>query len=646
MADSLDVPQARDGLETDTLQLDKNLPGYRYAKALAETARSAAGERVNSFKRKWDYFQGKGHWPAAASTAARALDEWAFKGVVNWTHATIKTKAAMITSAPLVIHMDPLDEESTYYDRLLAKSALEDASKRVRFNQVKYDAYMWGAVTGVGIAMVTAKPDELTGTMATSMTPIKTHEFFRDPSADSITSPDCRFVVWEPDLDMSTIRQMWPSKAQFVKPDIRHVTGGFTYKPTENQAHLLHGPGGEFIVDTQNTLNARKARVAFVWVKDESIIDDIQKIVLKNPEPGFHCVSCDAIHELDSTPGLDAGSACPICGGDLQEATIPAKTEENRIVRRRYPYGRLIVYSGETLLFDGENPYELENVFPFAVYHHDRVPGDFYGNNDIDLLRSLQEAEDTVLSMGVDGVVLSMFGPFEYPVGAKSYTDLGNGPKERHPVPDHLSGKARFVPSSGADMQLWHGVLSNIEHQFQIVSGLAQLGLSQTSSPPISATEAEIANARLSDRMKGEALAFSAFCSDALGILWELEKQYAEEDRPKSVNANMPNSEVKSIQVEFQKLPRMSVRVEVNTTEAIKDKILGQNSVPLLTNPAVMASPYLDIILQAIGHPPHAIKELMERRSLQEEIGGGVEPAPQPEGGAGPPLPEGQPGGF
>ena len=629
--DPLDLPTVRSESPTEPDKPDRDQPGYLYARALAETARTAAGERAKSFQRNWDYFMGRNQWPAAASTATSALDAWAFKGVVNWTHTTIKTKAAMITSAALEIYCDPLDEESTYYDRLLAKSAIEDAAKRVRFNQVKYDAYMWGAVSGVGICMITAKPDELTGTMATAMLPVKSSEFFRDPSSDCITSPDCRYVIWEPELDMSTVRQMWPSKAPYVKPEIRQVTGGFTYKADKTDDNLIFGTSGEFVVDQQNVLRSRKARVTFCWVKDESIIEDLQEIILKEPMVGFHCISCDAIHEPDSTPDVSEESPCPMCGGDMETAQIPAKVEQNRIVRRRYPYGRLIAYSGDTLLYDGENPYELEGVYPFAVYHHDRIPGDFYGGNDVSLLQSLQEAENTVLSMGVDGVVLSMFGPFEYPVGCKSYTDMGNGPKERHPVPDHLAGKARFIPSGGADMNLWQGVLNNIEHQFNIVSGLQQMS-GQVSSPVISATEAEIANARLSNRMKGEAQAFASFCSDALGILWQMERQFSNE--PHTVPVNMPDSEVKSIKIEFQKLPRINVRVEVNTTEAIKDKLKGQNSIPIFTNPAIMASPFLDTILSGIGYTPSEIKEVMNRRGLQGELGQPPTPQGMPTEGA------------
>ena len=604
-----------------TPKADHELDAYRYAKALCETARGAFGERARNFKTNWDFMLGKDNWRRPQSLAAKQLDDWAFRGVVQWTFATIKTKAAMICSTPSEIFCEPLDDGSSYYDRLLAKSAIEHELTRLRFQQVKEDAYLWGSVSGVGISMVTARPDPLTGTMELALTPIRSDQFYRDPSVDSITSPNCRFVVWEPVLDMSTIRAMWPSKADEVKPTTQYVSMGWDYR-TENS--MIYGSAGDFTVGSPNTLNSRKATVSFVWVKDEAIIEDLQRTVIKNAMDGYACVSCDATYEAGA---VDGSMPCPTCGGDMENTQIPAQYQDSKVIRRQYPYGRLIVYSGKTLLFDGENPYELEQVFPFAVYHHDRIPGDFYGSNDVDLLKSLQTAENTVISMGVDGVVLSMFGPFEYPVSCKSFTELGNGPKERHPVPDHLAGRARFIPSAAADMQLWNGVLQKIEQQFSVVSGLSGPSLGQASSPPISATEAEISNARLSDRMKGHAQAFSAYMSDLASIVWTLMQQFY--DSPRTVPVRMPDSELKSIAIEVQSLPPMRVRVEINTKEAIRDKLLGQN-LSMFVSQGGMDSPHADILLEALGMSPVRIKELMARRGLQQELAPNVPAGPPP----------------
>jgi hypothetical protein len=598
---------------------DTALPAYIYAKTLTLAARSAFQSRTKSFQSNWDYLVGRNHWRSAASTAARQIDAWSFKGVVNWTYATIKTKTSIILSSQSETYVDALDENSTYYDRLLVKSAVDHLLKSVRFHDVKRDALLSGSVTGVGISMWQYRPDPITGAMKLFLVPIKSEEFTPDPSADLITSPDCRYVVWSTDMDMSRVREIFLGKAKEVKPDPSNASepSGITYT-MPGDSNLIFGPGQSIKEPSPNAAR-RKAKVNFVWVKDESMIEELSEVLVAEEEPGVWCPTCAQAYAISALDGpMDN---CPICQSPMENVTVPPKMRTDRTIRRAYPYGRLIVYSGDILLFDGQNPYEIESVFPFAVYHHDRIPGDFYGQNDVSLLQSLQEAENTVLSMGVDGVVMSMFGPFEYPIGAKSYTELGNGPKERHPVPDHLAGKARFVPSVGADMNLWHGVLANIEHQFQTVSGLAQLGLGQTSSPPISATEAEIANARLSDRMKAHAREFSAYCSEV---------QFYDEAATTPVT--FPDSSVKDIAIEWQKLPNVRVQVSVNTEESIRDKQVGQNITIGIQN-GILDSPYAKLYLEMVGANPSQIKEVLDNKALAVELGaqqmpGGEMPPP------------------
>jgi len=629
MLSPIDLPTLEPEPPLESLEKDSDLPAYRYARALAETARSASSDRIKGFKRNWEFLLGRNQWAKPASSSAAALDQWSFRGVVNWLFATVKTKAAMIVGASSDIVCDPLDDQSSYFDRLLVKSSIEHELERVHFRQVKEDAYLWGSTCGVGIAMWTARPDQLTGTMALNLGAVKASEFYRDPSADSITSKECRFVVWDPELDMSTVRQMWPSKAHKVKPEIRQVTGGFTYKPDKTDDNLIYGTSGEFVVDQQNVLRSRKAKVTFVWIRDESVVEDLHSVIIKEAQPGIQCVSCDSIHEASEE--LSTESPCPVCGGDMQPVEIPAQTEQNRIFRRAYPYGRLIVYSGETLLYDGENPYEIETVFPFAVYHHDRIPGDFYGSNDVAMLESLQDAQNRTVGELIDYVRLGVNGPFEYAVGCKSYTDMGNGPAERHPVPDHLFGKARFVTPDGFNVQAWSALHSALDMHFQIVGGLGSIGFSQTSSPPISATEAELANARLSDRMKGHAQGFSDFCSEVASIGYQMMKQFY--SAPMTIPVTMPDSEIKSIAVEVQKLPKVNVRVVVAAEQTAKDKLMGQNVAGFAASGG-MESPYADIVLESFGLAPARIKELMQRRALQQELGVPTSPMmPEPTGG-------------
>lgn len=627
-------------------QKDVDRPGYRYAKALCESARANAAPYVGKFKGYWDFLLGKGHWPRSKTQAARLLDGWSFRGVVNDLFAVVDTKAASITGASSKTFAEPLDENSTYMDRLFAQSALDHELERLRFKQVRKDCYLWGSACGIGLAMVTAKPDSVTGEMALQLKAINPSEFFWDPSADNLT--DCRFVVWEPLLDMSVVRQMFPSKAQQVRPlnQTAATTFDVTYNTTTNDQNLFFGTGGEFLIDQTNTLKARRARVSFVWIKDpDSLIEELRETVLRQPTDGYECVSCGTVYEATDV----AGDSCPTCAGDLQQVKIPAKVQTDRVMRRQYPYGRLIVYSGDTLLYDGENPYELEGVFPFAAYRHYRLPGVFPGFGDVALLRSLQEETGTTIGQGVDYVRLGVNGPFIYPSTFKSLTDLGNGPNERHPGPPVAQWLPQFVSPNGFNVQAWTALIATLERKFNTVSGISPLGFGQTSSPPISATEAELAVQGPSNRLKGHAEEFAQFCSDLAQIVYDMGRQYYESTR--NVPIQMPGTNVlqptiKNTEVEWSELKPVKVRMEIGLEEAQLDKLHGQVLQGFVAQGG-LASPDADILLQRFGLSPAEIRELMQRRAFRQEQG--APPAlPTPMGepaGLGAPAPSPMPMG-
>lgn len=638
--------------QTETPVPDKDLPSYKYARALCESARPGDNSKAKTFKSNWDFLRGRNQWPTPGNSVALRLDQWSFRGVVNWCYSVIKTKCAMITSASADVFCDPLDDTSTYFERLQVKAVLEDDLARLNLKEVKRSAYLSGSVTGIGVSMMTLKPDTLTGTVSTVLTPINSSEFFIDPSADSHRSPNCRFVVWEPTLDMSTIREMWPSKALQVKPDIRQVTGGFTYKPDRTDDNLIYGTGGEFTVDNQNRLMSRKARVSFVWVKDESLIEDLHEVIIKEATAGYGCVSCGALYEPDSMPGLSENGPCPMCGGDFENSEIPTKTRQDKVIRKKYPYGRLIAYSGQTLLYDGDNPYEIETVFPFAVYQHDPIPGDFYGENDVALLHSLQEEQNKTVGELIDYVRMGVNGPVCYPVGYTALGSMGNAPATMLPGPNQLAWKPFILRPEGFDIQSWGALHAALTQHFQVVSGLAQ-SLQGPSSPPISATEAEISNARLSDRMKGHAQEFSTYLSEIASLDNQLLRQAAEYNAqilgenygPTNVAMTMPDSTVKSVAIEMQKLPKVNVRVTIDTDISVKDKLQGQNLMAFTTpgpnGQSGMDSPYADITLGKLGFSDSEIKEFMARRGLQQELlppGQDQLPAPSPPQQEGAPL--------
>jgi hypothetical protein len=599
-------------------QRDSDLAAYRYAKALVESARAASESRIKSLVKNWDWLVGKDHFVSWASRTA--LDQWQFRGVVNWTWSTIRTKCSILTAAKSESFVEPLGEEADNFARLLIKSATDHEADRTRFQSVKEKVMLSGAVTGIGVSMWSYKPDPLTGAMILARSVVPTDEFLRDPSVDQITDPNCRYVVWGPLMDMSRVREMFPDRAAFVKTENRQIIGGWTYS-TADDSNLIYGSAGDYAVDKQGQLNARKARVYFVWVKDESVIEDIHKTLVAPGEEGFYCEVCNVNYPAASVQS----TKCQTCGQEMEPTQLEDRYDETTTRRLAYPYGRLIVYSGDVLLYDGENPYEIEEVFPFSVYHHEQIPGDFYGGNDVELLQGLQDAQNRTVCQIIDYVRLGANAPTIYPVGFKALTELGNGPNQRLPGPDHAPWLPYKLSAQGFDINSVSALHNILTEHFQIVSGLASLGLGQTSSPPISATEAEIANARLSDRMRGHARALSQWATDDRNIQLQLMRQFY--SNPVSAPVTMPDSSVKSIQIEVQKLPPARVRIIISPEDSVRDKLLGQNAMLLAQN-GLLDSPWADLFMAKAGFTNTEIKEFLSRRETNQEIMPGMPTTP------------------
>jgi hypothetical protein len=316
----------------------------------------------------------------------------------------------------------------------------------------------------------------------------------------------------------------------------------------------------------------------------------------------------------------------------MEHVTIPARVKTDKIIQRAYPYGRLTVISGKTLIYDGENPYEVEEVFPGAAYHHYRVPGILYGFGDVPLLRSLQEEMDITVGQISDYVKLAVNGPFIYPLGFKTLTTLGNGPAERHPGPDQANWLPQFVSPNGFNTGAAQLYLGTLERHFITVSGLGDLS-GQPSSPPISATESEITAQRTSFGMKGHAFEMGLCLSRLGSIQWQMMKQFYAKRR---TNISFSPTHLQSVEIEMEQLPaNVSVRIDLSLDAAQMDRLQKQVLQGFIAQGGLQ-HPDADVLLQLFGASPNQIAELTSRKALRQELG-----APEPQ-----PTPMGEPAGI
>jgi hypothetical protein len=609
----------------NAVQPDKDLAGYKYARALSEQARSSAAKFTSTFKKNWDFLFGKDHFQVPATAQAIVQDEWRTKSTDNLLFALVDDKAAIIGKSELAIHVEDLDDKTTYWQRLLIAERMKQEMERLKWRRVRDDLFLQGSATGIGAVLTSVKPDPLTGDMQIVSRVLRSDEIFNDPEHDN--SHDAAFMVWEPTLPMSTLRAMFPSKAAQVKPDLQRVSGnipGVTYKSGSGDDNMIYGGAQEYVIDSQSQLKRRTAKTCFVWINDtDSIIEELKETVIREAVPGYQCTECSKYQDMDQVD-LDSAN-CPDCGAPLVESMVPPKIQQNTEIRRAYPYGRLIVYSGDTLLYDGENPLDIEGCYPIAVYHHYRFPGYFYGWSDVALLWSNQIVRDVTVGQGVDYIRLGVNSPFEYPIEAIAYGKLTNGPNQPYPVPFRYCGAARRIPPDGFDVSAWQSVLQANERSFQLVGGRTDLVAGFAGSPPPSGVAVEATTAGYGSRVGAHVRRMEDAMSDWVNQVYQLLHQH--DSSQKNVQVGMPNGERQTVPVSMADLPKnIRLRISISTEEMVKDKIAGQNMAKAGTEiPGLI--PERDMLL-GLGISPQRVKEIEDQKNLEKELQAMAPPPP------------------
>ena len=577
-------------------------------------ARPKAESFSRSFQKDLKYWLGEEHWPTVTSWRQVTSDQWKSKTVRNYTFATIDHKAAVLLDATPSLHVEPLDDAVSYDQRQQISACVKHELERLRWDDVTEDTLLNGAITGLGVVMCRTEQDKLSLQHKIALDIVDPGRFYPDPSASRLS--ECRYVCYEPELDMSRIKQYFPDKGHLVKSGASTITGQLPVSETRARTddEIINAPGQEILYGKDGAITQRKANVAFVWIKDDSLTEDIQTRVLKDAIQIQDCPECGL--KLDGGPEPD--TECPVWGSEaLSTIDLPAETEQNTVISRSFPFGRLIVYSGEVLLYDGPNPYEFPTVFPFAVYVHYRIPGRFQGYGDVALLKSSQMVADKNMAQLIDAMRLTANGPFEYPAEAEAYTNLGNAPGQLVPVGLPFIGKARYVTPQGYNIQLHETCDQANIRDFQRVSGVSDVSIGTSPSAPTSGVEVQARQRAAATRIGKHLKALNQFRGDLASLVWQIMNQYYV--GPRTFMAQMPTSEFEAILVDCSTLPKyVAVRVDANVDAIEKDKLMGQNMMMLMTqpNPATgqpIVPPMLDLLLPAIGIDTVLAREIQDR---------------------------------
>jgi DNA-directed RNA polymerase subunit RPC12/RpoP len=622
---------------TDAAARTVELPAYKYGKALLEQARAASKTYTASFTEDKKFALGENQWPMPTSFRSWQTSKWKNQGVRNYTWAMIQHKLAVCLDAEPSIMCEPMNELSSFQQREDISSAVFHELARMRWNDYTRDVMIDGAILGKGHIHVYPVMNSFTQMYELNLELVDPQRFYPDPARTRLH--ECRFVVYEPELDMATIRRIFPDTYQLVKAQNRTIgkLGEVNYSRSESE--IIYGPStGEIAITREGLMADRYANVAFIYVKDNTVVEEVKTVLEKAPSLGYHCGDCGDDFEQDAavTDYSTALPRCPGCNsGNLTRLMLPPEFAVQNEKRQLYPNGRLICLTDDALLYDGENPHPLSGTYPFAAYDHYSVTGRYWGYGDVALLKKVQQALNKNMSQAIDFMRLAGNGPLEVPAEVPAYRNLGNAPGDQVPVPAPFMGLARYLSPTGYNVQMHQIIDEALKQDMGEVSGVTDVALGVAPASPTSGIEVQTRQRAASTRLGLHLKALNDFRSDLANIVWQMMNHYYRE--PRAFTRIQANGELDAIVLEVNALPReVSVRVTANIDKAQKEELFGQNLMLAVKQGQVPFYP--DLMLPMMGGDPIISREiqrrmqadLMAQQQAAQMMGGVVPGSPVP----------------
>lgn len=606
-----------DDVRADAAPRSTDLPAFKLGRALIEGARPVARNFTADYYQDLRFALGETQWPTPASFKAWFGSRWKSQTVRNYTYATIHHKMAVCLDAEPSIRTEPMDELSTFEQRQDISSVVSHELERLRWNEYTRSVMFDGSIVGTGLTHVYAEKDEFSGQYGIKLEHVDPCRFYPDPAADRLT--ECRYVIYEPEMDMSRIRKTFPDTWQLVKPNPRNIGRLGDSSISRDGDELIRGAStGDIAITRDGTIQQRVAPVCFIWVKDSQLIEDIKSVLERPPTAGYKCTDCgdqfdrdQALHDMQSPK-----PRCPTCEGEqLQQVTLPPEFAYFKETSRAYENGRLICMTNDALLSDDASPWQLDTVFPFAMYSHNPITRRFWGYGEVALVRKVQEALNKNIAQGIDFMRLAGNGPLEVPAEVPAYRQLGNQPSDTVPCPAPFMGLARYLSPTGYNVQMHQILDQSLKRDMQEITGVSDVSLGVSPSAPTSGVEVQARQRAASTRIGLHLKDVNQYRSDLANIVYQFMHQLYTE--PRAFNRAKVNGELESIVIECQQLPldvRVKVSASVDKTE--KDKNFFQNL--MLAVKEGQIGFYPDLMLPMFGASPEVSREIQEREQQRQ----------------------------
>jgi hypothetical protein len=285
--------------------------------------------------------------------------------VINLIFSNLQSQTALMTDSKPRIQYSPQDPSDSQFSEIINDVAASDWERNgwlMPLCEVILDAHLYG----LGMSQTCYRQDLDYGQGCATYESIDPLECYPDPDANQVndrsmdmkSSYFCRAYA----MNVDKLKAQYPDKAKFIGPDLDSI---WNAERTNIDKKIIYrdAQSGQLMTGNSNRSYDSQSNMTLkveVWVKDDTVIEEMVKSEM----------------------------------GETQYLT-----------RKKYPRGRKIVFSGNVLLEDSDNPYE-DGEFPYEKHINYLLPREYYGISELENLESPQKIFNKLVSGALDVLVL------------------------------------------------------------------------------------------------------------------------------------------------------------------------------------------------------------------------------------------------
>lgn len=289
--------------------------------------------------------------------------------VLNYIFSEVQNVLVLMTDNRPRIEILPEDPTDVEFANILSEILTSKWDVNEWANVVA-EAILDGSIYGTAIGCVPYKPELLDGLGDFAFESEDPFHCFPDPNAKSkINDEYCNYFITAVPTDVANVKREYPDKADLIKPDLSDMSTS-SFDPYDTTEMRLKSPiDNRVLIETYRPNQAGKPNQVLKVTCYLKSYENIEEVVGE---------------ETDPTTGL---------------------TKQLYQSKKKYPNGRKIVVANGVLLSDDENPY-INGKFPYAKFVDNMLPREFWGQGDVEQLKSPQEIVNKIMSYALDVLIL------------------------------------------------------------------------------------------------------------------------------------------------------------------------------------------------------------------------------------------------